>query len=79
MEKEMERIMKRLNKISGEIYQLRKDMVQEFKNKQNNVNNVTLNIDNWAQNIHQESLDQINDLQEIALEAEYDNILNDIE
>lgn len=73
------KLMKKLEKISGELHKLRTDMVKEFASKQKNVNSVTLQIDNWAGELHQASQDQISDLQEIALEAEYNEIISEIE
>ena len=75
----IELILKKLENLTRDIYQLRRDMLKELGTKQENINNVAVTIGDWAEPQMTENAEQITDIQEQMVETAYQEIIDGLE
>ncbi len=75
----IELILKKLENLTRDIYQLRRDMLKELGTKQENINNVSVSISDWAEPQMTENAEQITDIQEQMVETAYQEIIDGLE
>ena len=72
-------IFKKLEWLTLEIRRLRKEMLKELGTKQENINNVSVSISDWAEPQMTENAEQITDIQEQMVETAYQEIIDGLE
>ena len=72
-------IFKKLEWLTLEIGRLRKEMLKELGTKQENINNVSVSISDWAEPQMTENAEQITDIQEQMVETAYQEIIDGLE
>ena len=72
-------ILKKLENLTRDIYQLRRDMLKELGTKQENINRVSVSISDWAEPQMMENAEQITDIQEQMVETAYQEIIDGLE
>ena len=72
-------ILKKLENLTRDMYQLRRDMLKELGTKQENINNVSVSISDWAEPQMTENAEQITDIQEQMVETAYQEIIDGLE
>ena len=75
----IELILKKLENLTRDIYQLRRDMLKELGTKQENINRVSVSISDWAEPQMTENAEQITDIQEQMVETAYQEIIDGLE
>ena len=75
----IELILKKLENLTRDIYQLRRDMLKELGTKQENINRVSVSISDWAEPQMAENAEQITDIQEQMVETAYQEIIDGLE
>ncbi len=75
----IELILKKIENMTKDIYQLKQDMLKELATKQDNINHITVSINDWAEPQMKDNAAQITDIQEQLVETAYQQILDELE
>jgi len=75
----IELMLKKIEKMTKDIYLIKQTMLKELAIKQESINRMSLSISNWAEPQMKDNAAQITDIQEQLVETEYQQILDELE